>query len=139
MYSTDTHVIRMKRLITSASVFIVLVIVVASLSACNSTDERSGPDKIRVTSVTGSPVAGATVLFTEDVVTGAPYYVSPQETNECTTDKSGYASITLAKYYINRLNSYGFNIRKNGYRDDLVIIRKAEFTGNIIVDLQAEK
>ncbi len=139
MYSTDAHFLPVKRFMTSVSVFIVLVILVAAFTACNSADERSGPDKIRVTSVAGSPVADATVLFTEDVVTGVPYYVSPRETKECTTDKAGYASITLGKYYINRLKSYCFNIRKSGYRDDLLIIREREFTGNIIVDLQAEK
>lgn len=118
---------------------IIAVTLVSSLlflaDGCQTAFHLELPDVIRVKTPSGNPVTGATVLFEEEVLASLPYYVTPQEMKKRTTDKSGQARIDLRKHLWHD-GTYHFLVRKDGYRDAFLQEKKADYRGEIVVDLK---
>jgi hypothetical protein len=115
------------------------VILISSLlflaDGCHIASHPELPDTIRVKTPSGTPVTGATILVEEYELASLPYYVSPQEVKRRTTDNSGVAKIDLGKHSWGD-STYHFVVQKRGYQDAFLEVTRAEYRGEIVVDLK---
>jgi hypothetical protein len=118
---------------------IILAAIVSSLlffaDGCQTASHRELPDIITVRDSSGEPVVGAAILFDQGILASLPYFFSAQETKERTTDSSGRAKIDLRKHGWDD-GTYHFVVRKRGYQDAFLEVTRAEYRGEIVVDLK---
>lgn len=120
---------RMKTL-PYALLFLVLIV-----GGCTTSGGPSLSDSITVKDETGRPAVGVSVLFEEEVMTGLPYYFTATELKERTSNENGQAKIDLGKHLWTD-GCYHFLLRKDGFQQKEVIVKKAKYSGEIIAVLE---